>query len=60
LALDEFLINNRGLLIAYDQGLEHGPSDFDDQNVDPTFIMDIAAKEKFTGVVFQKGTAKKY
>src|SRR5428012_16902 len=31
--------NGRSLILAYDQGLEHGPStDFDERNVDPTFI----------------------
>jgi fructose-bisphosphate aldolase, class I len=56
-----FLRGGKGLLLAYDQGLEHGPSkDFDDRNVDPTFIMETAAKGKFTGVVFQKGVAERF
>ncbi|MDG6910062.1 MAG: aldolase [Nitrososphaerota archaeon] len=56
-----FLKEGRSMLLAYDQGLEHGPStDFDDRNVDPSFIMDVASKGKFNGVVFQKGTAERY
>lgn len=56
-----FLRNGRSILLAYDQGLEHGPStDFDDRNVDPGFIMEIAAKGGFNGVVFQKGVAEKF
>jgi len=55
-----FLENNRGILLAYDQGLEHGPTDFNDRNVDPAFIMELAASAKFHGVVFQKGLAEKY
>ncbi len=56
-----FLRNGKGLLLAYDQGLEHGPTkDFDEGNVDPAFIMDTAAKGKFTGVVFQKGVAERF
>ena len=56
-----FLRDGRSMLLAYDQGLEHGPSkDFDDRNVDPAFIMDVAAKGGFNGVVFQKGTAERY
>ncbi len=56
-----FLRGGKGLLLAYDQGLEHGPSrDFDDRNIDPAFIMETASKGKFTGVVFQKGIAERY
>ncbi len=56
-----FLTNGKSMLLAYDQGLEHGPStDFDDRNVDPSFIMDIATKAGFNGVVFQKGVAERF
>ena len=56
-----FLKDGKSLLIAYDQGLEHGPSaDFDERNVDPQFIMDTAEKGEFSGLVFQKGCAEKY
>ncbi|MGP8125614.1 MAG: class I fructose-bisphosphate aldolase [Nitrososphaerales archaeon] len=56
-----FLRGGRGLLLAYDQGLEHGPSkDFDDRNVDPAFVMEMAAKGGFNGVVFQKGVAERF
>lgn len=56
-----FLKDGRSMLLAYDQGLEHGPSvDFDDRNVDPAMIMVIASKGKFNGVVFQKGVAERY
>jgi class I fructose-bisphosphate aldolase len=48
------------LFLAYDQGLEHGPTDFDSKNVDPNYIIQIAKKEKYTGLVFQKGIAEKY
>ena len=45
-----FLKDGKSLLIAYDQGLEHGPSaDFDDRNVNPQFIMDTAEKGEFSG-----------
>lgn len=48
------------MLLAYDQGLEHGPTDFNDSNVNPKKIIDIARDGKFTAVVFQKGIAEKY
>jgi class I fructose-bisphosphate aldolase len=59
--MDAFLTRSKSILLAYDQGLEHGPTaDFDDKNVDPAYIMEIAIKGGFNGVVFQKGTAEKY
>lgn len=59
--LNKILRKNKALFLAYDQGLEHGPlSDFNDKNIDPLFIIDIAKNGKFTGVVFQKGIAEKY
>ena len=48
------------LFLAYDQGLEHGPTDFNSKNVDPNYILQIAKKEKYSAVVFQKGIAEKY
>ena len=59
--MDKFLKDGYGLLLAYDQGFEHGPSDFNAENVSPDFILDIARKSGvFTGVIFQKGVAEKY
>ena len=56
-----FLRDGKSMLLAYDQGLEHGPSkDFDDRNIDPAFIMDVASKGDFCGVIFQKGVAERY
>ena len=50
----------KSLFLAYDQGLEHGPSDFNERNVDPSFVMELASKGRFSGVVFQYGTASRY
>jgi len=58
--MDKFLKNGHGLLLAYDQGFEHGPSDFNAKNVDPAYILDIARESGvFTGIIFQKGISKK-
>ena len=46
--------------MAYDQGLEHGPTDFNDKNVNPKYIINIAKKGGYTGIIFQKGIAEKY
>jgi class I fructose-bisphosphate aldolase len=56
-----FLRKGKGILLAYDQGLEHGPSkDFNQKSVDPEYVQEIAQKGKFTGLIFQKGVAEKY
>jgi class I fructose-bisphosphate aldolase len=58
--LSKITKKGKALFLAYDQGLEHGPTDFNDKNVDPKYIIDIAKKGKYNGVVFQKGIAEKY
>ncbi|MDG6909611.1 MAG: aldolase [Nitrososphaerota archaeon] len=56
-----FLSEGKSVLLAYDQGLEHGPSaDFNEKNVDPAAIMETAARGRFNGVVFQKGVAERF
>ncbi len=52
--------NDHALFLAYDQGLEHGPTDFNDESVDPENVIKIAASGFFTGVICQKGIAEKY
>ena len=58
--LSRIMKKGKALYLAYDQGLEHGPTDFNDKNVDPDYILDIAEKGKVNGIVFQKGIAEKY
>ena len=56
-----FLRDGKSMLLAYDQGLEHGPStDFNDKNIDPSFVMDLAVNGGFNGVIFQKGVAERF
>jgi len=52
--------NHKSLMIAYDQGLEHGPKDFNIKNVDPKYLMDIALEGRFNAVILQSGLAEKY
>jgi fructose-bisphosphate aldolase, class I len=60
-SLNKITTKGKALFLAYDQGLEHGPeSDFNDKNVDPLFILDIAKRGKYNGIVFHKGIAEKY
>ncbi len=58
--LAEITKNGRALFLAYDHGLEHGPTDFTDTSVDPARIMEIAESGFFTGLIVQKGIAEKY
>ena len=58
--LNKILRKGKALFLAYDQGLEHGPTDFNDKNVDPKFIIDTAKKGKYNAIIFQKGIAQKY
>lgn len=59
--INKILRDGKCMLLAYDQGLEHGPTDFNDENVDPNFILDIALKSQvYTGVIFEEGIAEKY
>jgi fructose-bisphosphate aldolase, class I len=51
----------KALILAYDQGLEHGPTDFNEKNVDPEYIVKIARDSGvYSGLVFQAGLAEKY
>lgn len=58
--LNKLLKNGKAMFLAYDHGLEHGPSDFNDKDADPDYILDIAKKGKYNAVIFQKGIAEKY
>ncbi len=48
------------LILACDQGFEHGPKDFNIKNIDPEYIMDIALEARFSAVAVQAGIAEKY
>jgi class I fructose-bisphosphate aldolase len=59
--LNKVFKKGKALIIAYDQGLEHGPeSDFNDKNVDPLYIIDIAKHGKFSALALGKGLSEKY
>lgn len=54
--------DGRAMILAYDQGFEHGPRDFLD-NPDSRkleYILEIAHKGKFTGLVLHAGLAFKF
>jgi len=60
--LDKIMPNGRSMILAYDQGLEHGPRDFENnpQSRNFEYILDIAIKGGFTSLVLHAGLAEKY
>jgi DhnA family fructose-bisphosphate aldolase class Ia len=50
------------LILAYDHGLEHGPSDFEDlpERMDPGTIFEAATHDAVTALAVQKGIAEAY
>ncbi len=59
-SLKRLIKNGKVFFLAYDQGIEHGPTDFSEKNVNPEDIIRLAKNGPFTGVIFQKGIAEKY
>lgn len=58
--LSKITTNGKALYLAYDQGLEHGPSEFNEQNIDPNYILNIAVGGGYNAVILHKGIAEKY
>ena len=47
--IERLMTKDKAVFLAYDQGLEHGPVDSNDKNVDPNFIIEIAKKGEYNG-----------
>ncbi len=58
--LNAILKNDKAVYLALDQGLEHGPTDFNNLNIDPEYVFDIAKKGDFNAIILQKGLAIRY
>jgi len=58
--INKILRKGKCFMLAYDQGLEHGPTDFTDKNADPAYIIEIAKKGGATAIAMQKGVVEKY
>ncbi len=50
----------KGVFLAYDHGLEHGPTDFNELNVSPKYIIDLADKAEVDALILLKGSAIHY
>jgi len=58
--IHKILRKDKSLLLAYDQGIEHGPKDLNEKTVDPKYIFDIALEGLYDGIITQNGIAEKY
>lgn len=58
--LSKITSNGKCLILAYDQGFEHGPTDFDLTNVDPDYIFKIALGGGYTALALHSGIIEKY
>jgi class I fructose-bisphosphate aldolase len=52
--------NGKMIFLACDQGMEHGPEDFNETNIDPAYICEIGVKAGLNALIFGKGIAEKY
>ena len=59
-SISKLLYKGKCLILAYDQGLEHGPTDFDEHNVDPELVFNLALETRFSALAVQIGVAEKY
>ena len=58
--IDRLLSEDRSLLLNYDYGLEAGPVEFNINNMDPEYVINIAANAEFNGLIVNKGIAEHY
>ncbi len=58
--LDKLIENGKSIFLTCDQGLEHGPIDFNISNIDPNYLLYIAIQGKYNAIVLNKGIAEKY
>ena len=58
--LGKIVRGGKVLILAMDQGMEHGPTDFNGTNINPEYVCDIACRGGFTGFAIQKGIARHY
>ncbi len=58
--LSKITTREKAIYLAYDHGMEHGPVDLIGKSIDPKYILDLAVKGGYSGVVLQKGVAEKY
>jgi len=60
ISLKKLMKNGKFMFLACDQGLEHGPKDFNEKNIDPKYIFDIALEGNYSAIIVEPGVAEKY
>jgi len=60
--LERIAPSGKAMILAYDHGFEHGPRDFlgNPKSMNLEYVLDIAKRGKFTGIVLHAGLAEKY
>lgn len=58
--IERIMRDGKCMILAYDQGFEHGPTDLNLKTVDPNYVLDIALEGRYTAVALQSGIADKY
>jgi len=58
--IQPFLKNDKAMFLAYDHGIELGPEVLIGKSIEPEYILDLAVKGGYTGIILQKGIAEKY
>ncbi len=52
--------HKKAMILSFDQGLEHNPSQFNLHTIDPEYVLNIALEGGYTGIVMHAGLAEKY
>ncbi len=58
--LERLSTYGKSIFLVYDDGFEHGPMDFNEDSVNPQFVLNVAAQGGCHGVVLQRGFADRY
>lgn len=58
--LDKLSRDGKIMMLAYDQGFEHGPQDFNEQNYNPEYICKLAVEGEYTCMALQYSNARKF
>lgn len=58
--IDRLSSHGKSIFLVYDDGFEFGPMDFNEDSVNPEFVLSIAAQGGVHGVVLQRGLAERF
>ena len=58
--IERIMKDGKIMMLAYDQGFEHGPEDLNIKTADPNYVLDIALEGRYTAIAMQSGIADKY